>query len=336
MADMPTRPLGRDGPPVSRLCLGTMMFGDRTDEGEAAEMIAAFAEAGGTFLDTADVYAGGASERITGRAVARDRDRWTLATKLGNPLKDRPGSGGLSAAWVRKALEGSLERLGVEAVDLYYLHQDDETTPLEETIEALGEAIEAGSVRAWGFSNFRGWKIAEMVRIADRLGVPRPVAAQPYYHALFRLAEIDYLPACAHFGIGVVPYSPLARGVLTGKYAEGVPEGSRAARGDARIAQTEMRPELLDAARRFHGHAQGSGRPTADVALQWVLANEAVTSVLIGPRSMEQLRGYLDALATPYRPEDEALVDSLVPSGGTAGAGYADPRYPYRGRMVAA
>lgn len=335
MTEMPTRPLGRDGPLVSRLCLGTMMFGDRTGEEEAAEMIAAFAEAGGTFIDTADVYAGGTSERIVGRAVARDRDRWTLATKVGNLMADKPGSGGISAAWIAEALDASLERLGVDHVDLYYLHLDDEVTPCDETVGAMGQAIADGRVRGWGLSNFRGWKIAEMVRIADHLGVPRPIAAQPYYHALYRLAEIDYLPACAHYDIGVVPYSPLARGVLTGKYANGVPEGSRAARGDARITETEMRTELLAAAAEFDAHVRASDRRTADVALRWVLANEVVTSVLVGPRTMEQLKSYLDALATPFTAEDEALVDRLVPSGCAAGAGYADPRYPYRGRVVA-
>lgn len=331
---MPTRALGRDGPLVSRLCLGAMMFGDRTDEGEAREMVAAFAGAGGSFIDTADSYAGGGSERIVGRAVAGERGRWTIATKLGNPVAGVAGSGGLSARWVAEGLAASLERLGVEAVDLLYLHVDDEATPLEETIEALGEALEAGRIRAWGFSNFRAWKIAEMVRVADRLGVARPLAAQPYYHALYRLAEIDYFPACAHFGIGVVPYSPLARGVLTGKYAGGVPEGSRAARGDRRLHETELRPETIHAAAHLGAHAEATGRRLADLALQWVLANRIVTSVLIGPRTMEQFQGYLDALASPFGPEDEALVDHLVPPGGVLGA-YADPRYPYRGRVVA-
>ena len=332
MATMPTRPLGRDGPSVSRLCLGAMMFGDRTGQGEAEEMIAAFAEAGGDFIDTADTYAGGESERVVGRAIAACRDRWTLATKVGNPVGGR--GGGLSPAWIEEALGASLDRLGVEAVELYYLHADDEATPLEEVVAAMGRALEAGRIRAWGFSNFRAWKIAEMVRVADALGVARPVAAQPYYHALYRQAEIDTLPACAHFGIGVVPYSPLARGVLTGKYEGGVPEGSRAGRGDARIAETEMRAEVVHAATHLKAQVEAGGRSLPDVALQWVLANEIVTSVLIGPRTMEQLRGYLGALDSEHRPEDEALVDHLVPPGGVLGAGYADPRYPYRGRVV--
>lgn len=330
---MPARTLGRDGPSVSRLCLGAMMFGDRTHEGEAREMVAAFAEAGGSFIDTADSYAGGESERIVGRAIASERGRWTLATKLGNPVAGHPGSGGLSAAWVREGLQASLGRLGVETVDLLYLHVEDEATPLEETIGALGEALEAGRIRAWGFSNVRAWKIAEMIRLCDRLGVARPLAAQPYYHALYRLAETDYLPACRHFGIGVVPYSPLARGVLTGKYASGTPEGSRAARGDTRILETEMRPELLEAARAFSAHAGATGRRPADLALRWVLENQAVASVLIGPRTMAQLQGYLDALACSFGPQDEEAVDAIAPPGTAIGL-YTDPRYPIRGRFA--
>lgn len=330
LAQRPLGPLGE----VSALCLGTMMFGDRTDAGEATEIIARFAAAGGNFLDTADAYAGGASERIVGRAIASERSRWRIATKLGNPMRDIPGSGGLSARWIGEALKASLDRLGTDVIDLYYLHQDDEVTPLEETIGALGQAIEAGQIRAWGFSNFRGWKIAEMVRIADRLGVPRPVAAQPYYHALYRAAEVDYLPACRHFGIGVVPYSPLARGVLTGKYASGIPEGSRAARGDKRITETEMRADLLAAAHSFAAHAAATGRRPADLALRWVLENRAVTSVLVGPRTLGQLEDYLAGPGTGFSAQDEAAVDAIVPVGGVVGL-YADPRYPFRGRILA-
>ncbi len=326
------RPFGPLGD-VSALCLGTMMFGDQTDEGEALEMVARFAEAGGNFLDTADSYAGGASERIVGRAIAANRGGWRIATKVGNSVPGQAGSGGMSARWIGEALKGSLDRLGTDVIDLYYLHQDDEATPLEETIGALGQAIDAGLIRAWGFSNFRGWKIAEMVRIADRLGVPRPVAAQPYYHALYRAAEVDYIPACVHFGIGVVPYSPLARGVLSGKYARGVPEGSRAARGDRRIAETEMREDLLAAARVFAARAEATDRRPADLALRWVLENRAVTSVLVGPRTLGQLEDYLASPATAFTDADEAAVEAIVPTGGVIGL-YADPRYPFRGRVL--
>lgn len=325
--------LGARGPEVSRLCLGAMMFGDQTDEGKAVEMIARYGEAGGNFIDTADQYAGGASERVIGRAVAGQRDRWVIASKGGNSVTGVPDSGGLSPLWLRQAIDQTLDRLGTDRIDLYYLHLDDEATPLEETVGAIGEMLEAGKIGGWGFSNFRAWKIAEMIRIADSLGVARPIAAQPYYHALYRLIEIDYLPACAHFGIGVVPYSPLARGLLTGKYNEGTPEGSRAARGDTRMMETEFRPEAIEAARNIARYLEPSGRPMGGFALSWVLANRLISGVVIGPKTMTQLEDYLTLARTPYTAEDEAFMNQLIPSGSAAGYAYSDPRYPYRGRV---
>lgn len=333
MRTLKARQLGKDGPSISRLCLGTMMFGDRTSESEALDIIDAYAAAGGNFLDTADVYANGASESIVGRALEGRRDDFFLATKLGNSMKGR-NDGDLSAAYVKRALADSRDRLGLKSVDLLYLHRDDERTPLEETLSAIGQTISDGQVAHWGFSNFRGWKIAEMIRICERLGIPRPVAAQPYYHALYREAERDLLPACDHFGIGVVSYSPLARGVLTGKYRRGAPEGSRGASADVRIAETEMRPALLEAASAFDDHARDTGRRTSDVAVGWVLANHLITAVLAGPRTLEQMQAYLDAMSTTITSEDEALVERLVPAGCAAGSTYFDPRYPYRGRQT--
>lgn len=335
MTAIPRKPLFQGGPEVSRLCLGTMMFGAQTDEAEAGRILDAFLDAGGDFIDTADQYADGRSERMLGQLL---RDRGTpclVATKLGNKSKSIPNSGGLSARWVREAAAGSLERLGIETIDLYYLHLDDNATPLEETIGALGELIAKGQVRHWGFSNFRAWKIAEMVRVADRLGVPRPVVAQPYYHMLNRVSEIDYLPACQHFGIGVVPYSPLARGVLTGKYHGGaVPEGSRAARADPRLMETEFRPETIAAAGLAVDYARASERDPAALAIGWVLANDIVSSVLIGPRTLEQTQAYLAAATTTYDSADETALSALCPSGHTPAIGYSDPRYPYRGRVT--
>lgn len=318
---------------VSTLCLGTMMFGDRTDHAEACDMVDCFSAAGGNFIDTADSYAVGDSERVTGLALEGKRETFVLATKVGNSMPSVAGSGGLSARWISQALEGSLERLRTDYIDVYWLHLDDETTPLDETIDALGQALASGKIRAWGFSNFRSWKIAEMVRIADRLGVDRPLVGQPYYHALNRLVEIDYLPACNHFGLGVVPYSPLARGVLTGKYAGGIPETSRAARGDVRIAETEMRPEVIEAARAVTAHAEKVGLTSVKLALGWVMANRLVSSVLIGPRTMAQLHDYLAAGHITLTSDDEAAMDAIVPSGGVVGI-WSDPRYPFRGRVV--
>ena len=244
------RRLGRSGLAVSPICLGTMMFGDRTDAGEASRIVGNAREAGVNFIDTADVYADGLSERIVGKLIAADRDRWVLATKVGNTMTARgwtPNRGGLGRKWIVQALDSSLRRLGTDYVDVYYLHRDDPKTPLEETIGALRDLIGAGKARYWGVSNFRGWRIADAIRVAGIVGAPAPVVAQPYYNALNRMPEVEVLPACDHYGLGVVPYSPLARGVLTGKYAvDAEPDrGTRAGRKDKRMMETEFRRGVL-------------------------------------------------------------------------------------------
>jgi aryl-alcohol dehydrogenase (NADP+) len=328
------RPLGRSGLAVSPLCLGTMTFGGRTDAPAAERIVAAAREAGVNFLDTADQYNAGDAERIVGRLIAGDRDRWVLATKVGNRVGDDPATGGLGRKWLTRALDASLRRLGSDYVDIYYLHLDDRTTPLEETIAALGDAVRAGKILYWGFSNFFGWQIGEMVRLADALGVPRPTAAQPYYNAMNRMPEVDYLPACGHYGIGVVPYSPVARGVLTGKYAADAPPApdTRAGRQDKRMMETEFRRESLEMAQRIRAHADARGMTAAQFAVLWVLNNRLVSSVIAGPRTLDQWQEYLGALARDFGPDDEALIDGLVPAGHPSTPGYSDPRYPVSGR----
>ena len=328
------QPLFAQRPSVSQLCLGAMMFGDRTDAAEAGRILDAFLAAGGSFIDTADSYAGGDSERMLGELLGSRRDQVVLATKVGNPVRGVENSGGLSRAWILEAARMSLERLATDRVDLYYLHLEDDETPIEETLGALGELMERGAIRSWGFSNFRPWKIAEMVRIADRLGVARPRVAQPYYHLLNRIVEADYLPACRHFGIAAVPYSPLARGVLTGKYRDGTPEGSRAGRGDKRMGETEFFPETIALASRVADYAVETGRTAPGLAVQWVLAADTVGQVLVGPRTLDQLEGYLDAADTPYTAADEAFLSGLCIPGHTAVPGHNDPRYPLQGRRT--
>ena len=215
---MNLRNLGQSGLRVSPICLGTMMFGYRSDEATAKRIVARARDAGINFIDTADAYAKGASEEITGRAIAEDRDRWILATKAGNAMGENPHQTGLSRKWLLRAIDDSLDRLGTDYLDIYYLHKPDHDTPLEETIRAIGDIIAAGKTLHFGLSNFRGWEHAEIVRLCDELSVDRPVVSQPYYNAMNRMPEVEVLPVCAHYGIGVVPYSPLARGVLTGKY----------------------------------------------------------------------------------------------------------------------
>jgi aryl-alcohol dehydrogenase (NADP+) len=293
-------------------------------------------EAGVNFIDTADVYAKGESERITGKLLKPDRERWVLATKVANAMGDDPNRRGTGRKWIMRAIEESLERLGTDYVDIYYLHKDVTETPLEESALAMGDLIAAGKVRYFGISNFRGWRISEMANACARLGVPAPIVCQPYYNAMNRQPENDILPACAYHGIGVVPYSPLARGVLTGKYKAGEtpPEGSRAGRKDKRILETEFREESLAIAQKLGEHARKKGTTPGHLAVRWVLNNPIVTSVIAGPRTVELWKDYIAALGSKFDAEDEALVDTLVRPGHPSTPGYNDPMYPLQGRPV--
>ena len=334
---MDLRPLGRSGLRVSPVCLGAMMFGDQTDEAASQRIIASARDAGVNFIDTADAYSVGRSEEIVGRAIRGERDRWVVATKVGYAA-GVPVAGGadLSRRYVMLAAERSLQRLGTDCIDLYYLHRDDPGTPLAETVRALADLVRQGKVRYIGVSNFRAWRLAEFVRLCDEAGIDRPVASQPQYNAMNRTPELEHLPACQHYGIGVVPYSPLARGVLTAKY-EGIdhaPAGSRAGRNDVRIKQVEWRAESIDLAKRIAAHAQASGRTAAHFAINWVLNNALVTSVIAGPRTFEQWQDYLAALASPFTAQDEAFLDSLVPAGHPSTPGFVDPIYPVTGRLA--
>ncbi len=334
---MEYRSLGRSGLKVSPLCLGTMMFGDRTDYQEAARIVGSAREAGVNFIDTADMYAKCESERIVGKLIASDRDHWVLATKVGNPTGEGPNERGTGRKRLLQAIDQSLARLGTDHVDIYYLHKDFAEIPLEETVGTMGDILASGKARYFGVSNFRGWRIAEVVRVCGELGVARPVVCQPYYNAFNRQPEADILPACHHYGIGVAPYSPLARGVLLGKYAPGEapPEGTRAARNDKRIMETEWRPESLVLAQRLKAHAAAKGLTPTQFAFAWVLANRIVSSVIAGPRTLEQWQAYVDAVGTRLDAEDEALVESMVRTGHPSTPGYNDPAYPLTGRLVA-
>jgi aryl-alcohol dehydrogenase-like predicted oxidoreductase len=329
--------LGSSGVDVSILTLGTMMFGDRTDAAAAREIVAHARDAGVNFIDTADVYAKGESERITGAAIRAERDRWILATKVGNKMDaNERNNGGLSRSWILRACDASLARLGLEHIDVYYLHFDDPTTPIDETVGAIGDLIRAGKIRYFGVSNFRGWRIAELVNACEALGVPQPIVCQPYYNLLNRMPEVEVLPACDHYGIGVATYSPIARGVLTGKYKPGgaAPADSRGAHKDRRMMETEFREESFAIAQTLKAHAEKTGRTPTAFALAWLWANPIVSTVIAGPRTLEQWQDYVAALDTAWSDEDEALVDELVRPGHPSTPGYSDPRYPFYGRKL--
>jgi aryl-alcohol dehydrogenase-like predicted oxidoreductase len=327
--------LGDSGLEVSPLCIGTMMFGDRTEANESRRIVDDAYAAGINFIDTADVYANGKSEEIVGAAIAADRRHWILATKVGNAMTRRPHDGGLSRRWLLCACDDSLSRLRTDYIDIYYLHKDDRDTPIAETVGAIGDLIKTGRIRYFGVSNYRGWRIAEVVSECEAQGVPLPVVCQPYYNLLNRTPEVEILPACDYYGLGVAPYSPVARGLLTGKYAAGaVPEGSRVGRRDPRMMETEFRDESIAIAQKLAAHAQKTGRTLTQFALAWLWANEIVTSVIAGPRTLEQWRDYVSALGTKWGADDEALVDSLVAPGHPSTPGYSDPQYPFFGRVV--
>jgi aryl-alcohol dehydrogenase-like predicted oxidoreductase len=331
---MEHRQLGRSSLKISPICLGTMMFGGPTDEATSTRIVAKAEEAGINFIDTADAYQGGRSEQVVGRAISNSRASWVLATKLANALDDHPNSGGLSRRWVFQAANESLKRLGTEYIDIYYLHKEDHSTPLAETVRAMGDLIRHGKVRYFGVSNYRAWRIAEICNICDKSGIDRPIVSQPYYNAMNRMPEVEHFPACGYYGLGIVPYSPLARGVLTGKYLPDAPpdKDTRAGRNDTRMMQTEWRPESLLLAQEIRRHAEARGITAGQFAVSWVLNSSFVNSVVAGPRTEAQWDDYLRALDYRFTAEDEALIDRLVTSGHPSTPGYNDPGYPIEGR----
>ena len=331
---MQYRNLGHSNLKVSALCLGTMMFGDQTAQPEAQAIVADAHAHGVNYIDTADVYSKGASETMVGALLKGQRHDWVLATKLGNKMSERVNEGHYSRSWMLRNVAASLARLQTDYVDILYLHLDHNGMNLEEPLRALEAMLQAGQIRYWGVSNFRGWRIAEVVRLAGQLGMPGPVVCQPYYNLLNRMPEVEVLPACQHYGIGVTPYSPIARGVLTGKYLpnQAPDAGTRAGRADKRMVETEFRPESLQIAQTLKEHAQARGVSLAQFATAWVLANRAVSAVIAGPRTLAQWQDYAPALDFQLSAEDETLVDQLVRPGHPSSPGYTDPAYPLYAR----
>src|SRR5690349_2406781 len=303
---MEYRTLGSSGCPVSSLCLGTMTFGDETDEPGAHAQIDRYLEVGGNFLDTADVYAGGQSEEIIGRWFASRPADVTepvvLATKGRFPRGgDRsPNGAGLSARHLTRALDASLRRLGLDSVDLYQVHAFDALTPLEETLRTLDNFIRAGKIRYYGLSNFTGWQLTKAVHLARALNVAGPVTLQPQYSLLAREIEWEIVPACLDAGLGLLPWSPLGGGWLSGKYQRDArPTGAtRLGEDPGRGMEaydrrgTERTWKIIDVVRDI---ATRRGVTMAEVAVAWVTARPGVTSTILGARTLEQLETNLRA-----------------------------------------
>lgn len=328
---MEYRLLGNSGCAVSALALGTLTFGNETDEAGSFAQLDRFFEVGGTLIDSADVYADGRSETIIGRWLAARpsiRGQAVIATKARFPTDETPNGHGLSRRHLSMALDDSLRRLAVDTIDLYQLHGWDPLTPVEETLRFLDDAIRAGKIRYAGLSNFLGYQIQKYVDLADTLGLSsRPVTVQPQYNLLSRAIEWEVVPACETEGLGLLPWSPLASGWLTGKYRRDAPPqpGTRLAEGadeGMRIwnerGHLEHNWRVLDAVRKV---ADERGVPPAQVAIAWVLARPAVSSVILGARTLEQLDGNLAAAGLTLSREETALLDEASDPGA--------PDYPY-------
>jgi aryl-alcohol dehydrogenase-like predicted oxidoreductase len=327
---MKYRTLGRSGCAVSVFALGTMTFGVETEEREAHRQLDRFLEAGGTLVDTANTYGVGRSEEIIGRwfasRPAEVTGRVVLATKGRFPLDDAPNGSGLSARHLTRALDASLRRLGLDAVDLYQMHAFDPWTPLEETLRTLDGFIRAGKARYYGLSNFTGWQLTKAVHLARAMNIAGPVTLQPQYSLLVREIEWEIVPAAVDAGIGLLPWSPLGGGWLSGKYQrDSRPAGaSRLGEDPGRGMEAYDRRgtgrtwRVIDAVRTI---AEGRGVTMAEVALAWVAARPAVSSTILGARTTEQLEANLRAADLHLTPEETAELDAASDPG--------SPDYPY-------
>ena len=314
------RPLGNSGAVVSTYALGTMTFGAEADEPTSYRILDDYVAAGGTFVDTADVYAGGVSEEIIGRWIAQRPDeagRIVLTTKGRFSRTGTLNEIGTSRYHLRRALDASLKRLGVEHIDLYQLHAWDAVTPIEETLRFLDDSVSSGKIGYYGFSNFLGWQVTKAVHVARAHGYAPPVTLQPQYSLLVREIESEIVPACLDAGVGLLPWSPLSGGWLTGKYQRDTPpEGaSRLGEDPARGMEAweprnreERTWRILDAVK---GIAAAHGSNPARVSLAWLEGRPAVTSVILGARTTEQLADNLGAVSLELTDDERRQLDEV-------------------------
>jgi aryl-alcohol dehydrogenase-like predicted oxidoreductase len=296
---MKLRKLGRTGLKVSNLCLGTMTFGNKEwgcDEPTSRKIVDRFLDAGGNFVDTADVYSNGVSEEITGRAIREKRRQVVLATKVAGPMGSGPNDLGLSRRHILDAVDASLRRLGTDFIDVYQVHAYDPTTPLDETLRALDDCVRAGKVRYVGCSNYSAWHVMKATALARELGTARFDCLQPQYSLVCREIEREHLPLCREEGIGVIPWSPLAGGLLTGKVKRGTaaPAGTRAAVDTMNRARFDSDRNLA-IAEAVVAVAKRLGKTASQVALAWCASQPGVTSPIFGARTLEQLDDNLGA-----------------------------------------
>lgn len=320
---MEYRPLGRSGIRVSKLCLGTMNLGDAADESLSFRMIDYAMDQGVNFLDTANGYGGGRSEEVVGGALLRDgkRDKVVLATKVHFPTSDDPNDRGNGRRHIIEQCDASLKRLKTDRIDLYQLHRADPGVPIEETLLALDSLIQAGKIRYIGTSTFPAWRLVEAIHVAERLGVNRFVSEQPPYHMLDRQLEKTLIPAAQSYGVAVIPWSPLAGGMLTGKYRREVASGSGVATGrlggDDEWSLRHRRAEVFDVVDLLRDIAGVKGATPSQVALAWTAQQPGITSPVFGPKNMEQLEDCLGAAELELSKTELDRIDELSPPGGS-------------------
>jgi len=317
---MQHRPLGRTGVSVSQFCLGTMMFGSwgNPDHDESIRIIHAALDAGINFIDTADVYGAGESEEIVGKALAGRRDDVVLATKFHNPMGEDLNQRGNSRRWIMRAVEDSLRRLGTDWIDVYQVHRPDPSTDVEETLSALTDLVRQGKVRYIGSSTFPASQIVEAQVAARDRNLERFVTEQPPYSILVRGVEADVLPTCARHGMAVMSYSPLAGGWLSGRWRKdtGQQESSRAGRLPERFdLSNPYNQRKLDAVEELAQLAEQTGLTLIQLAIAFAASHPAITSPLIGPRTMEQLETQLAAADVVLSADVLDRIDEIVPPG---------------------
>lgn len=309
---MEQRRLGRSGLKVSAIGLGGNTFGATVDGDEAVQTIQAAIEQGVTFIDTADVYSMGRSEELVGQAIAGRRESVVVATKCGIELDRGPHAGGLSRRWIMQAAEDSLRRLDTDYIDLFYAHRPDASTPIDETLRAMEDLVRDGKVRYIGCSNFRAWEVAHGIGVSREIGSQGWVAAQQRWNLLDGLDSPELEGAAEALGVGIVPYTPLASGILTGKYRKGAaPEaGTRA--GDLPRVRERITEAKLDAVERIRPWAEERGHTVAEAAIAWLLAHLVVSSVIAGARTPEQTTANIAAAEWVMTPEERDELTALA------------------------
>ncbi|MBI4220883.1 MAG: aldo/keto reductase [Chloroflexi bacterium] len=309
------RHLGNSGLEVSEIGLGTNNFGGRMDAAQAALVIDRAIDLGINMIDTANIYSHGLSEQYIGRAIKGKREKVLLATKFGMKWADGPHGMGGSRQHMTDQVHGSLERLGTDYIDVYQIHQPDPNTPLEETLRALEDLIREGKVRYIGCSNFAGWQIADAAWTSDRHGVAKFVSAQPEYSMLERAVEKEVLPACRRFGLGILPYYPLAGGFLTGKYRRGMPppQGTRLALLES-ARQRRLTDVNFDVLERLEGWLKPRGHGMVDLAFAWLLAHPEVSSVIAGASTPAQVDQNVSTCEWRLTQDELAEVNKILDS----------------------